>query len=108
MRRFLTVLAVCLVLLLVANLVAGTMLSAQAAVDVAYARCGDDVKGLEVKNTKCTFTPRYVVGQTASVEFDVQDKENKDKTRKIRVTLHKAVNFLGWQVAEYEPDVKPG
>jgi hypothetical protein len=108
MRRVLLVLGVCLVLLVAADLVAGRMSPDQMAFDAAWAKCR--AEGLQDEDKvaiRSSVSNYYFVGKTATVEIDVKD-EDKDKTKTIRVTLRKPVNFLPWQVVDYQPDVKPG
>jgi hypothetical protein len=105
MRRFLTVLAVCLGVLLLANLVAGLMSPDQWAGEAALARCREggrqDLKPEAIRSTVST----NFFGKTATVEIDVKDK---GRLKTVRVTLRKPVNFLGWQVVDYQEEAPPG
>src|SRR6266536_6053291 len=99
MRRISIILAVCLGLLLLINLIAGIASPDQWAFDAALAKCEE--KGwqnldLVIAQSKVS---GGLFGKTAVVEFESRDK---NQPKKIRVTLRKPVNFVGWQVVDYQ------
>jgi hypothetical protein len=99
MKRLLIVLAVCLGLLLLINLVVGVLSSDQWAFDTALAKCrehGWRDQDLVSASSKVSGGP---FGRTATIEFQLRDK---DQPKTIRVLLRKPVNFFAWQVVDYQ------
>lgn len=105
MRRFAIILAVCLGLLLLVNVIAGIMSPDEWAIDAALAKCQEQGwQNLDLGSARSKVSGG-LLGKTATIEFGSRDK-NQPKT--IRVRLRKPVNFLGWLVVDYQeiPDTK--
>ncbi|MBI1916207.1 MAG: hypothetical protein HYS12_15955 [Planctomycetes bacterium] len=101
MRRTSIILAVCLGLLLLVNLIAGIASPDQWAVDAAKAKCAE--QGWQNLDLACARSEvsGSLFGKTATIEFESRDK---NQPKKIRVTLRKPVNFVGWQVVDYQEE----
>jgi hypothetical protein len=103
MRQFATVLAICLVLLLLVNFLAGTLSPDQWAFDAAMAKCREQGwQKLDLAGVRSVVS-RGLFGTTATIEIESRDK---DQPKKIRVALRKPVNFVAWQVVDYQEEAR--
>jgi hypothetical protein len=101
MRRFAIALAVCVGLLLLVNLIAGIVSPDQWAIDAASVRCREQGwQKVDVASARSAVSGG-LFGKTATIELESRDQ---DQPRTIRVTLRKPLNFVGWQVVDYQEE----
>lgn len=100
-KRILSAVGICLLLLPAVNFMAGQLSPKNTAFETALAECRAkgwqdndlDQVGLKVSNS--------VFGSTAAVVLKTKDR-NQPKT--IGVQLRKRVNLLGWEVVDYNEE----